>query len=46
MNKDFNKHEYAMAMKESLAKDVDRFKNLFKNKKDIEIAKKIIRGQA
>jgi len=46
MSKEINKHEYALALKESLAKDVDRFKSLFKNKKDIEIAKKIIRGQA
>lgn len=45
MNK-INQYEYEQKLKESLAKDVDRFKSLFKNKKDIEIAKKIIRGQA
>lgn len=45
MNK-INQYEFEQHLKESLAKDVDRFKSLFKNKKDIEIAKKIIRGQA
>lgn len=41
-----NQYEYEKKLRESLAKDVDRFVKMFKNKKDIEIAKKIIRGQA
>ena len=41
-----NQYEYEQKLRESLAKDVDRFVKMFKNKKDIEIAKKIIRGQA
>lgn len=45
MNK-INQYEYEQKLKESLAKDVERFSAMFKNKKDIEIAKKIIRGQA
>jgi len=44
MNK--GSYQFEQHLKESIAKDIDRFKELFKNKKDIEIAKKIIRGQA
>jgi len=48
MKKTFTPHDYkfAKALQESLAVDVDNKKDLFKNPEDIEIAKKIIRGQA
>jgi len=48
MNPRYNSHDYKIeqAIKESLAKDVDRFAKMFKNKKDMELAKKIIKGQA
>jgi hypothetical protein len=39
-------YQFEQHLKESLAQDVDRFKDLFKNKKDVEVAKRIIRGQA
>lgn len=39
-------YQFEQHLKESLAEDIDRFRDMFKNKKDIEIAKKIIRGQA
>ena len=41
-----NQYEYEQKLRESLVKDVDRFVAMFKNKKDIEVAKKIIKGQA
>ena len=41
-----NQYEYEQKLRESLVKDVDRFVSMFKNKKDIEVAKKIIKGQA
>jgi hypothetical protein len=44
MNK--GSYQFEQHLKESIASDIDRFKDLFKNKKDIEIAKRIIRGQA
>lgn len=47
MNKNYTSHDYkfARALQESLAADVDSKKDLFKNPEDIEIAKRIIRGQ-
>ena len=47
MRKPFTSHDYkcAKALQESLAADVDNKKDLFKNPEDIEIAKRIIRGQ-
>jgi len=41
-----NQYEYEKKLRESLARDVDRFVKMFKNKKDAEVAKKIIKGQA
>lgn len=37
---------FEQALKESIVVDIENFKHLFKNKKDIEIAKKIVRGRA
>lgn len=47
MNKKYTPHDYkfAKALQESLAQDIERKKDLFKNPQDIEIAKRIIRGQ-
>lgn len=47
MNKNYTPHDYkfAKALQESLAQDVENKKALFKNPEDIEIAKRIIRGQ-
>ena len=47
MRKPFTSHDYkfAKALQESLAADVDNKKDLFKNPEDLEIAKRIIRGQ-
>lgn len=46
MTNKINQYEFEQHLKESLAKDVERFSSMFKNKKDVEVAKKIIRGQA
>jgi hypothetical protein len=47
MNKNYTPHDYkfAKALQESLAQDVENKKSLFKNPEDIELAKRIIRGQ-
>ena len=47
MNKNYTPHDYkfAKALQESLAQDVENKKALFKNQEDIELAKRIIRGQ-
>ena len=47
MNKNFTPHDYkfAKALQESLAQDVENKKALFKSQEDIELAKRIIRGQ-
>lgn len=47
MNKQYTSHDYkfAKALQESLAADIENKKDLFKNKEDIEVAKRIIRGQ-
>ena len=44
MNK--GSYQFEKHLKESIASDIDRFKDFFKNKKDIEIARRIIRAQA
>lgn len=38
-------YKFAKALQESLAVDIDRKRDLFKNVEDIELAKRIIRGQ-
>jgi predicted transcriptional regulator of viral defense system len=47
MNKNYTPHDYkfAKALQESLAQDIENKKDLFKNPEDIELAKRIIRGQ-
>jgi hypothetical protein len=47
MNKNYTPHDYkfAKALQESLAQDIENKKGLFKNPEDIELAKRIIRGQ-
>jgi hypothetical protein len=47
MNQNYTSHDYkfAKALQESLAQDVENKKALFKNQEDIELAKRIIRGQ-
>jgi hypothetical protein len=38
-------YKFAKALQESLAADIDRKKDLFKDALDVEMAKRIIRGQ-
>ncbi len=47
MNKNYTPHDYkfAKALQESIAQDIENKKALFKNQEDIELAKRIIRGQ-
>ncbi len=47
MNNKYTPHDYkfAKALQESIAQDIENKKALFKNQEDIELAKRIIRGQ-
>ena len=38
-------YKFAKALRESLAVDINNKRNLFKNVEDVELAKRIIRGQ-
>ena len=38
-------YKFAKALQESIAQDIEHKKALFKNQEDIELAKRIIRGQ-